>query len=487
LASLETISKNDGISLLFLDPSESEMQLFHHGTLIGGSWSDPEKHLITILASESNAKPIKILPNFIKDVKVKTYSVDKFIDTLSSEEEFMSLKNPKTDFTYKNIISLPNLLTKTFLGLESKDPITVAMTFLKALITHNEFLESYSTLAQSDNETDDNINSDETSTNETKPELIQENDQFLPNFIHIIQFCHLCIKVKIPAVHYKIPSSPAVDKWFLFLISSCSLETKNRHKHTKEIMNIEMSSEDETSSPNHNTMKTNHHLISTMLKIKDNLEKHSLKIQKDSDEKEPGFAKLEEHRRLMILNASTTPPFDSPANSPANFLRRKSQFKAKEQLTHRLMLEKISFNPRASFVTCLWNADFFWILPDSPSGISIFFCPESKSLNPVELEKERSFALIDKVKANKLEKLSKQKLYILTSIMDMIFMTQNLQTVIFLCFGDSSISASFLLGWTNHMYKNRLLQPPSLRPIILCKGPFLNRQCPPNPLEVLLP
>jgi hypothetical protein len=291
------------------------MQLFHLGTLIGGSWSDPEKHLITILASEPNAKPIKILPKFIKDVKVKTHSVDEFIDTLSSEEEFMSLKNPKTDFTYKNIIPLPNLLTKTFLRLESKDPITVAMTFLKAMITQDELLESYSTLAQPVKDRR-NINSNESSSIESKPELIQKNEKFLPNFIHVIQFCHLCVKGKIPPVHYKIPSSPAVDKWFLFIISSCGLDTKKCHKHTKEIMNIETSSEDETSSPNHKTLKTNHHLISTVLKINDNLDKHSLKIQKDSDKKEPGFAKLEEHRQLMILNVSATPPFDSPANSP---------------------------------------------------------------------------------------------------------------------------------------------------------------------------
>jgi hypothetical protein len=113
-----------------------------------------------------------------------------------------------------------------------------------------------------------------------------------------------------------------------------------------------------------------------MLKINDNLDEHSLKILKDSDKKEPGFAKLQEHRQLMILNASATPPLDSPANSPtefyANFLQRKSQFKAKELITHRLMLEKISFYPGASFVTCLWNADFFWILPDSPSGLVSF-------------------------------------------------------------------------------------------------------------------
>jgi hypothetical protein len=36
------------------------MQLFHHGTIIGGSWSNPEKHHIAILASDTNAKSIQI-------------------------------------------------------------------------------------------------------------------------------------------------------------------------------------------------------------------------------------------------------------------------------------------------------------------------------------------------------------------------------------------------------------------------------------------
>jgi hypothetical protein len=111
--SFENISKNDRISFLSLNPSESEMQPFHHRTILGGSWSDPEKHLIAILVSDSYAKPIQILPKFIKDVKVKTHSVDEFISSRSNEEEFMTLKNPKTDFMYKNIIPLPNLLSRT--------------------------------------------------------------------------------------------------------------------------------------------------------------------------------------------------------------------------------------------------------------------------------------------------------------------------------------------------------------------------------------
>ncbi len=76
-----------------------------------------------------------------------------------------------------------------------------------------------------------------------------------------------------------------------------------------------------------------------------------------------------------------------------------SQFKAKEMMTHRFYLNKITFNPNLSFVVNLWNCNFFWILPDSPSSVSIFFGPEKKSLNAAELEKERTFMLADKIKA----------------------------------------------------------------------------------------
>jgi hypothetical protein len=86
-------------------------------------------------------------------------------------------------------------------------------------------------------------------------------------------------------------------------------------------------------------------------------------------------------------------------------------------------MKRITFNPSASFVSYLWNSDFFWILPDSPSGISIFDCPETKLLNTYELEKERSFALADKVKQSDIDKLAKQKLYIPTSVMELVWMT----------------------------------------------------------------
>ena len=66
----------------------------------------------------------------------------------------------------------------------------------------------------------------------------------------------------------------------------------------------------------------------------------------------------------------------------------------------------------------------FWTLPDTP-GVSIFFCPEAKSLNAAELEKEKTFALADKVKVEDLSKISKQKMYLPSDIMDLVWMIQN--------------------------------------------------------------
>lgn len=114
------------------------------------------------------------------------------------------------------------------------------------------------------------------------------------------------------------------------------------------------------------------------------MDNQSLHSQQECKEKEPGFGWLEFYRKNLILNAMANPPFDSLAEAPTEFynmfLSKKSQFKAKEALSHCLLMEKISFNPGTAFMTCLWHAEFFWILPDSPSRVSVFFCPEAKSL-----------------------------------------------------------------------------------------------------------
>jgi hypothetical protein len=221
-------------------------------------------------------------------------------------------------------------------------------------------------------------------------------------------------------------------------------------------------SEDENiSSPEQKLSRKDHYIIHTMLKLHDTIDKNNLKQTLEKDEKEPGFPRLEPYVKNMILNASALPPFDVQAPKPTEFyttfLSKKSQFKAKEMMLHRFQLDKVAFNPSTYFIANLWHGDFFWLLPDSPSGVSIFFCPETKSLNAAELEKEKNFALADKVKSDDIEKLSKQRLSLPTSVMDMVWMTQNFLAVISLCLGPKSLSATFLKDWADHMYENRLM------------------------------
>jgi hypothetical protein len=73
------------------------------------------------------------------------------------------------------------------------------------------------------------------------------------------------------------------------------------------------------------------------------------------------------------LNALAVPPFTTAAESStefyATFLAKKSLFKAKDMLLHRFQSDTIAFNPNPIFITNLYNSEFFWLLPDTPSGI----------------------------------------------------------------------------------------------------------------------
>jgi len=101
---------------------ESHLQLFHHPQTIGGSWTSPDKKLVAVLGFDSNAKPIQLVTKSIKDFKLKSFSTDEFAETMDNEEELKNLKNAWVDFSYKNIIALPYILTKVFMSLESTDP-----------------------------------------------------------------------------------------------------------------------------------------------------------------------------------------------------------------------------------------------------------------------------------------------------------------------------------------------------------------------------
>jgi hypothetical protein len=66
--SFEETSKNQGISILFLDPSETNLQLLHHPSIIGGDWASPPKSLVAVLGFEIPFKPVQIVQKSVKEI-----------------------------------------------------------------------------------------------------------------------------------------------------------------------------------------------------------------------------------------------------------------------------------------------------------------------------------------------------------------------------------------------------------------------------------
>jgi hypothetical protein len=191
------------------------------------------------------------------------------------------------------------------------------------------------------------------------------------DLLHVIQFCHLCAKGKIPPVLYSLSSSTETKSWFKSL-PVFSNNVKNwLNLHIENSTTNESDNNASVSSPQRKVSRKDDFLINTMIKLHETMDKSS----KIKEEKDPGFNRLELHWKKLILHASAVPPFDTEAPSPTefyqSFLSKKSQFKAKDMLVHRFLFNKIAFNPNPTFVSNLWNAKFFWLLPDSPSGISI--------------------------------------------------------------------------------------------------------------------
>ena len=220
--------------------------------------------------------------------------------------------------------------------------------------------------------------------------LVQEgsSDVILPdNILYAVQFCNLCAIRKIPPVLYSLSLDQETSTWFksIQLLKGESSSSNKRINPSTPVSD----SESETSSPDNKISKKDHFLINTMNKLDDTMDKTS----KTKEERKPGFNRFESHHKRLILNASAIPTFTTEASNHTEFyttfLSKKSQSKAKDILIHIFHSDKIAFNLNPTFITNLWKSEFFWILPDFPSGISIFYCLETKSLNTFELEREK--------------------------------------------------------------------------------------------------
>jgi hypothetical protein len=101
------ISKNLRVSFLSLDPSESQIQLFHHGLILGGSWSAPSKQLIMLVGTEIESKPVQLVQRSIQDITTKSFSIEDF--AMSLEGYFRKSENSQVIIPLQKHYSNPKL------------------------------------------------------------------------------------------------------------------------------------------------------------------------------------------------------------------------------------------------------------------------------------------------------------------------------------------------------------------------------------------
>lgn len=122
------------------------------------------------------------------------------------------------------------------------------------------------------------------------------------------------------------------------------------------------------------------------------------------------FSKLETNKKQLILNATKHANEESTPKDPTefckSFLLKTTVFWAKDTLQQAIKTSKeIVFFPSMAFTSKLYTVDLIWHSPDSPTGISVFYCTESS-----DLDSDQGYALLDKIERSDIQKASKQTL-----------------------------------------------------------------------------
>ncbi len=471
------ISKNPGIGLLSLDATEEHLQLFHNVGTLGGSWIQHETKLFALSGFGSTSTAIQISEKAIKEVKCRAPKLSSLLDHFRDSRPITEAKCAKDSFHYKNILPIPICLVRSFLALDKFDPETVAVAFYQTLsdldntpsddTTSNNpttiTTPPFSTTQDEQEETissspeNDDTHTPKMTSNQSKDTILPCKQSFLQDFGYVLQFLSLCLRGKITPLYYTISSNPEILSWQQHLDKSFLLPPRHLGISQSSATSLRSMDDDIDSIASSSSLK-DRHVIQTLLKISDTMDQNSLKASEDREKKDPGFQKLDNHRQLLILNASASEPFDDKATSPTPFYRdflvKKTQFKAREMLLHRLNQENILFLPSAAFAGHLYNANWLWPTPANPSGISIFFSPEPTSAS-ITTDPDRGLALLDKVERADISKLTKEKFEFPSSVINAIFMLQNFRAIIALCFGENSNSALCVKNWVSHMMKHR--------------------------------
>jgi len=73
---------------------------------------------------------VQIITKSVRNFKEKAHTIEEYMDSMEEGEDFAKLDSPSSEFHAKNIIPIPNILTKVFIQLPSTTPFKVAKAFM---------------------------------------------------------------------------------------------------------------------------------------------------------------------------------------------------------------------------------------------------------------------------------------------------------------------------------------------------------------------
>jgi hypothetical protein len=82
--------------------------------------------------------------------------------------------------------------------------------------------------------------------------------------------------------------------------------------------------------------------------------------------------------------------------------------------------DKIYFCPSSAFAAYLYSAVCIWEKPKTPTGISVFLCPESSSIFTSYNDYEKALIMLNKIECQDVKCPMSQSLVILDSVMNAI-------------------------------------------------------------------
>ena len=216
------LSRNKGVALLALDVSE-QLILFHNPTLLGGSWLDEELKTVALHGLGEKATAIRIIPKSVKDVRARAPKLTDISHTINNGQDLSSVKTTTETFHYKNIIPIPDFLIKAFVLTDPPTPGHVSTAFYSTL-KHMDSLEHAESETEEEQQevpnNEDNTSTEESShektpltSSKTTKEKSRNPSSIISTFEHVLQFCYLCTKEKIPPVNYTISNDEEITTW----------------------------------------------------------------------------------------------------------------------------------------------------------------------------------------------------------------------------------------------------------------------------------